>query len=728
MDTGLYAKRLGKLPLGEGEIVGRHTVSRHFGWLVSCRFPLLALVLTWLVAGCGSSGGNTIVVVLTPTPTATATVSADSIFENGVVETMDSSMTTAQAVAVSGGRIIAVGTNAQAEAFQRPDTTVFDLKGAALLPGFIDTHSHMMGWGAGYTNIVLNPNWVDISSQNMFFKPHPGDPRCANSSDYEKCFIPVQTQDDVLERLQAAIAAAPSPAASPAPPIVGFNYDPARLGHCTKCTPPPVSSGCPGKGVGFSCPNFEDGNALTYLNQLSTTYPIYIVSESGHIVYVNSPALALENICPPASSCPKNPVPPPAGCTTPSINPCEEEAMAQYGQLNEDLALAAESKLAAGDGTNPTSFVKIVSTAASAYAQHGYTLIQEGAATPAETAVYELATLDPQFPVLAANLIYDPKATDANIEVIEALALRRATEGNPNILVAGPKVFADGSVQGLTAFVGGSGYLPGVTDDTLYAPSFGIWPQPYVGAADFTESQIASAAKLAHEANFPLFIHQNGTGAIENALTAMQAAGTKPNLHDLMIHFSMATPGQISMAQHLGVGVTFLMENLYYLGLPLCQQLLGYERTAQLFPAASAIAAGLRISLHPDTTVTAPDPLFAIWVAKTRMTQQPSWYPNNNASTCPVVMDVTDGNPSEKISIAQGVQAYTINAAAEYGLDQELGSVEVGKRAEFAIFSADPLTMESTPNNLSTIRTIATVHNGTYFANPNADEPPIWPD
>lgn len=64
----------------------------------------------------------------------------------------------------------------------------------------------------------------------------------------------------------------------------------------------------------------------------------------------------------------------------------------------------------------------------------------------------------------------------------------------------------------------------------------------------------------------------------------------------------------------------------------------------------------------------------------------------------------------------------------QYGMENELGSVEVGKKADFAIFSADPLTMENTPNNLQTIRTIATVHNGKYFANPDANQPPIWPN
>jgi predicted amidohydrolase YtcJ len=651
--------------------------------------PLLALLSG--LTGCGGSSGKS-----TPPP---APQVADSIYNNGVIETMNGSMATAQAVAVAGGEIIGVGTDAQIAVYQGPNTNVVNLNGQALLPGFIDTHSHMMGWGAGYVNI-RNGSFVDISSVNVFFKPLPGDPRCANASDYQNCFIPVQTQDDVIARLQAAVAAAPSPTT----PIVGFNYDPSRLGQSKECA---------ANGVGFACPNFEDGHALTYLDQLSSTNPISITSESGHIVYVNSVELAALNICQPNK--------PQVGCTVPSINPPEEEAMAQYGQLNEDLALAAESQIAAGNGSNPSSFVTLLKSAAQAYAQHGYTFIQEGAASPAETAVYELATLDPQFPVTAAPLIYDPKATDGTVEVVEALALKAVTKNNPNLLVAGPKYFADGSTQGLTGYVGGNGYLS--LFDTLYSPAYGIWPQPYVGAADFSEAQLASAAVLAHEAKFPIFIHQNGNGAIQNALTAMQMAGTTPALRDLMIHFSGADASQIALAQKLGVGVTLLTENLYYYGLQFCQQIIGPQDTAALYPAASAFSAGLHVSLHPDSPVTPPYPLFAIWVAKTRTTQQPSWYPNLNPNNCPVVQGA-----NESITIAQGIQAYTTEAAWEYGLDNELGSIEVGKTADFVILSADPLAMENTPNDLSTIRTIATVHNGTYFANPNASQPPIWPN
>jgi len=72
---------------------------------------------------------------------------ADKIFINGKVLTVDSLNTVAQAVALKGGRIIAVGTNARINKLKGKNTEVADLKGKTLTPGFIDGHSHFMGLG-----------------------------------------------------------------------------------------------------------------------------------------------------------------------------------------------------------------------------------------------------------------------------------------------------------------------------------------------------------------------------------------------------------------------------------------------------------------------------------------------------------------------------------------------------------------------------------------------------
>ncbi|MCR5880680.1 amidohydrolase family protein [Phenylobacterium sp. J367] len=67
---------------------------------------------------------------------------ADLVLVNGKVITVDPKETVANAVAVRGNRIVAVG---DVSAWRGPQTKVIDLKGRALLPGFIDAHSHVEG-------------------------------------------------------------------------------------------------------------------------------------------------------------------------------------------------------------------------------------------------------------------------------------------------------------------------------------------------------------------------------------------------------------------------------------------------------------------------------------------------------------------------------------------------------------------------------------------------------
>lgn len=69
-------------------------------------------------------------------------MAADMILTNGVVYTVDAARSRHEAVAVSGGRIAAVGTAAEVGALAGPRTLVVDLGGRLVLPGFIDSHMH----------------------------------------------------------------------------------------------------------------------------------------------------------------------------------------------------------------------------------------------------------------------------------------------------------------------------------------------------------------------------------------------------------------------------------------------------------------------------------------------------------------------------------------------------------------------------------------------------------
>lgn len=75
-------------------------------------------------------------------PRAIATEAADIIYRNGKFVTLDGADTVAQAVAVRDGRIWRVGKDAEVSALATPQTTVVDLHGKTVLPGFVDGHAH----------------------------------------------------------------------------------------------------------------------------------------------------------------------------------------------------------------------------------------------------------------------------------------------------------------------------------------------------------------------------------------------------------------------------------------------------------------------------------------------------------------------------------------------------------------------------------------------------------
>jgi hypothetical protein len=70
---------------------------------------------------------------------------ADMILRGGKVITVDSQDRAAEAVAVVGNRITAIGSNHDVAALIGPQTKVIELNGRTLLPGFIDAHSHVQG-------------------------------------------------------------------------------------------------------------------------------------------------------------------------------------------------------------------------------------------------------------------------------------------------------------------------------------------------------------------------------------------------------------------------------------------------------------------------------------------------------------------------------------------------------------------------------------------------------
>ena len=112
-------------------------------------------------------------------PLLAETLHADTILTNGAVYTVDAKRSWAEAIAISHGKIVFVGKNSEVGKFKAPRTRVIDLKGKMVLPGFIDSHVHLLEGGVETGQCVLN----NLKTREEIFRKireyaakHPGKP------------------------------------------------------------------------------------------------------------------------------------------------------------------------------------------------------------------------------------------------------------------------------------------------------------------------------------------------------------------------------------------------------------------------------------------------------------------------------------------------------------------------------------------------------------------------
>jgi predicted amidohydrolase YtcJ len=109
---------------------------------------------------------------------------------------------------------------------------------------------------------------------------------------------------------------------------------------------------------------------------------------------------------------------------------------------------------------------------------------------------------------------------------------------------------------------------------------------------------------------------------------------------------------------------------------------------------ATALSAGVPLAIHSDSPVTPLHPLTTAWCAVNRLTESGRVL----------------GEP-ERISVEAALRAITLGPAFTLRMDDEVGSIEVGKRADFAVLDADPLS--TSPEALKDIGVIGTVLDGS---------------
>jgi predicted amidohydrolase YtcJ len=110
--------------------------------------------------------------------------SAHFLFENARVFTAQREPRFAEAVAVTNNRIVFVGSRADARSFKGPTTRVIDAGGGTLMPGFIDSHFHMLYGALNLDGMQLEPatNYEELSHIILSYAAeHPDDPWLAGT-------------------------------------------------------------------------------------------------------------------------------------------------------------------------------------------------------------------------------------------------------------------------------------------------------------------------------------------------------------------------------------------------------------------------------------------------------------------------------------------------------------------------------------------------------------------
>jgi predicted amidohydrolase YtcJ len=204
------------------------------------------------------------------------------------------------------------------------------------------------------------------------------------------------------------------------------------------------------------------------------------------------------------------------------------------------------------------------------------------------------------------------------------------------------------------------------------------------------------------DAGWQIHIHVNGDLGLDVLLDIVDAAMTRHPRIDhrtTIVHFANSTEDQVKRIAHLGAIVS---ANSYYpVGFAdkYSEYGLGAERADVMVRSASVRAHGIPLSFHSDLPMCPSDPLLMASYAVNRIT-----------------MSGRVAGPEQRISTHEALMAVTTGSAHSWRREHDLGSIEVGKIANFTILAEDPY--DTDPRDLGRIRIVGSVFEGRWFPVP----------
>ncbi len=525
-----------------------------------------------------------------------------AIYTAKEIITLDPARPAATAVAVVGGRILAVGSLDEVKAVVGDQPTKVDstFDSSVIVPGFVAQHDHPVLTALTLSAVVLSiEDWVLPTGTVKA----------------------VKDKQDFLTRL----AEAEGKMGDEEEPLLTWGYHSSFYGNLTRAD----------------------------LDKISTKRPILVWGRSAHEMVLNTPALAR------------------AGVTQDVVNGWnksqQEQSNFDEGHFWEQGMFAVGAK-AAGMIATPERLQAGLELARDYMHSKGITVGNEpgGIAVKALQDGVNAVFSAPSMPfrwyfMVDGKSMADKYKDDAQV-IAESEALASWYVGMTSMADKQAKLFADGAIYS---------QLMQVRDPYLDKHE-GAW---------MTDLDVFQRAfRIYWDAGYQIHIHVNGDAGVDRVLNTLEANLRRNPRFDhrtTIVHFAVSAPDQVQRIKALGAivsgnpyYVTALADNYSEVGL-------GPERADQMVRMGDVERAGISYSFHSDMPMAPADPLFLMWCGVTRLTTSGRVAGDN-----------------QRVSREGALRAVTSEAAYSLKLENELGTITPGKKANFTILDDNPVTCD----------------------------------